>query len=263
MRAFGFASALSLALSAPAAAAPAARVASLNLCTDELLLMIGRTDQIASVTHLSQQRAETPLWRQAKQHRRNDGSLASVAGLKPDLILTMGGGARDRAGIAARLGLRTLDVPYPQRIEDIEAAVRTVGRALGREQASRALLGQLAVLRRAPSRKQVDTIWLGGGGRTVGATSLAADWMKLAGLRQRAFAGDRVSLEDLLVRPPAVMLRSDYRAGQYSSEQRWLSHPLAHSARTSRRLATDGRRWTCMGPSLIPEIARLRRVHRL
>jgi iron complex transport system substrate-binding protein len=64
-------------------------------------------------------------------------------------------------------------------------------------------------------------------------------------------------LEELLMRPPRLLLRSDYRQGQYSGEQRWLRHPLARSAR-SRSIATDGRRWTCMGPSLIGEILRLR-----
>jgi iron complex transport system substrate-binding protein len=82
--------------------------------------------------------------------------------------------------------------------------------------------------------------------------------MRLAGLAQRPVTGDRVSLEHLLVRPPAVLLRSDYRQGQYSSEQRWLSHPLARRVRAGRTLATDGRAWTCMGPTLIAEIERLR-----
>ena len=83
--------------------------------------------------------------------------------------------------------------------------------------------------------------------------------MALAGLRQRAMRGDRVSLETLIVDPPRILLRSDYREGQYSGAQRWLSHPVARRARGSRQLATDGRRWTCMGPLLVDEIARLRR----
>src|SRR3954471_18073727 len=132
MRAFAFVSAISLALAGTAEAAPR-RVASLNLCTDELLLMLGDPGQIVSVTHLAQQPAETPLWRQARRYGRNDGSLVSVAGLRPDLVLTMGGGARDRVRIAARLGIRTLDLPYPQSLADIERAVGQVARALGRE----------------------------------------------------------------------------------------------------------------------------------
>ena len=95
MRAFVFASILSLLLPAQAEAA-VRRVASLNLCTDELLLMLAEPGQIASVTHLSQSSSETPLWRFGRRHRKNNGSLLSVVGLKPDLVLTMGGGARDR-----------------------------------------------------------------------------------------------------------------------------------------------------------------------
>ena len=83
--------------------------------------------------------------------------------------------------------------------------------------------------------------------------------MALAGLRQRPLQGDRVSLETLIAQPPQILLRSDYRQGQYSSGQRWLSHPVARRARGSRTLTTDGRRWTCMGPLLIDEIERLRR----
>ena len=131
MRAFVFASAISLALAGAAEAAPR-RVASLNLCTDELLLMLGDPGQIVSVTHLGQQQAETRLWREARRYRRNDGSLVSVAGLKPDLVLTMGGGARDRGRVARRLGIRVLELPYPQSLADIEASVRIVSAALGR-----------------------------------------------------------------------------------------------------------------------------------
>ncbi|MEA3002826.1 MAG: iron complex transport system substrate-binding protein [Sphingomonadales bacterium] len=257
MRGFAFALALSL-LAAPAEAAPA-RAASLNLCTDELLLLLGGRRQIGSVTHLAQNPAETPLWRQARQYRRNDGSLASVAPLRPELVLTMGGGARDRAGIARRLGIRLLDLPYPQSLSDIAANVAAVAAALGRPEAAMPILQRLRQLERSAPAAGLDTIWLGGGGRTVAAGSLSAQWMRLAGLRQRPLTGDRVSLEELLVRPPALILRSDYRAGQYSSGQRWLSHPLVARARHSRILATDGRLWTCMGPLLAPEILRLRR----
>jgi iron complex transport system substrate-binding protein len=93
----------------------------------------------------------------------------------------------------------------------------------------------------------------------VPSVGLASEWMRLAGLRQRPFRGDRVSLEQLLVSPPTILLRSDYRQGEYSGEQRWMAHPLASRTRAGRTLTTDGRRWTCMGPSLIPEVVRLRR----
>jgi iron complex transport system substrate-binding protein len=259
MRAFVFASAISLLLGGAAEAAPK-RVASLNLCTDELLLLLGEPGQIASVTHLAHKPAETPLWRQARRHPENDGSLVSVVPARPDLVLTMGGGARDRIRIAERLGIRTLDLPYPTNLADIQRSIASVASALGQPLRGRALLAGIARLRNSAPAARTDTVWLGGGGRSVAAGSLAAEWMALAGLRQRQLTGDRISLEQLLVRPPSVLLRSDYRSGQYSEGQRWLAHPLAEGTRRSRSIMTDGRLWTCMGPLMIGEIGRLRRV---
>jgi iron complex transport system substrate-binding protein len=259
MQAFASALALSLALAAPAEAAPR-KVASLNLCTDELLLMLAEPRQIASVTHLAQKPEETPLWRRARLYRKNDGSLVSVAGLKPDLVLTMGGGARDRVRLAERLGMEVLDLPFPQSLTDIKTSIAKAAAALGRAHAGRLLIARIDELERTAPARTVDTIWLGGGGRTVAAQGLAADWMRLAGFRQRAVQGDRVSLEQLLLRPPRLLLRSDYRSGQYSSEQRWLSHPLARATKRSRTLVTDGRPWTCMGPAMVGEVLRLRQA---
>lgn len=257
MRAFGFALAASLVVAAQAEAAPR-RAASLNLCTDELLLMLAAPGQILSVTHLAQRPEETPLWRFGQRFKWNDGTLISVAPMRPDLVLTMGGGARDRLRIAERLGIRTLDLPFPQSLADIENSIAAVAGALGRPAAGAQLLSKIRQLKRTARRRARDTIWLGGGGRSVPAGGLAAQWMTLAGFRQRSLVGDRVSLEQLLARPPAILLRSNYRSNQYSGEQRWLSHPLAGGTARSRSIATDGRRWTCMGPLMIKEVERLR-----
>lgn len=257
----GFASLLAaslLALAAPAEAAPR-RVASLNLCTDELVLALAAPGQIVSVTHLAQDPLETPLWREGRRYRRNDGSLLSVAPLRPDLVVTMGGGARDRLRIAERLGIPTLDLPFATSIADVEAGIRRVAAALGRQATGEALIARIRALQASAPQRRIDTLWLGGGGRTVSATGLEAQWMALAGMRQRAVRGDRIGLDLLIARPPAILLRSDYRQGQYSAAQRWLTHPAARGLRNARVVATDGRRWTCLGPTLIGEIARLRR----
>jgi iron complex transport system substrate-binding protein len=257
MRVFASLLAASLVLAAPALGQPR-RVASLNLCTDELLLLLAAPEQIASVTHLAQDPAETPLWAAARRHARNDGSLVSVAALRPDLVLTMGGGARDRGRIAERLGMNVLDLPFAASLDDVATGIRRLAAALGRAQRGEFVLRGLAALRMSAPRARRDSIWLGGGGRTVMAGGLEAQWMALAGLEQRRMQGDRVSLETLIARPPAVLLRSDYRQEQYSTGQRWLAHPAAGRGRAGRTLATDGRLWTCMGPLLIGEVLRLR-----
>jgi iron complex transport system substrate-binding protein len=252
--------AASLLLAAQPAGAAPRRVVSLNLCTDELLLLLAGPEQIASITHLAHQREEASFWRQARRYPTNDGSLLSAVRHRPDLVITMGGGGRDRSRIAARLRVPLLDLPYPQSLGDIEASVRKVASALERPSAGRAVLSRLQAVRRSRPRHAVDAVWLGGGGRTVAAAGLAAEWMRLAGLQQRSIAGDRLTFEQLLTRPPQVLLRSNYRQAQYSGEQRWLAHPLARRSRAARTLVADGRRWTCLGPSLLPEVLRLRRA---
>jgi iron complex transport system substrate-binding protein len=244
------------------AASAALKVASLNLCTDELVLLLAAPDQIVSVTHLAQQPAETPLWRQARRYSANDGSLLSVAGLKPDLVVTMGGGARDRLRVAARLGIRTIDLPFAQSLQEVETSVTKLADALGRPEAGVTLLRRMAALMASAPPSRRDAIWLGGGGRTVSAGGLEAQWMSLAGMRQRPMKGDRVSLETLMLQPPAILLRSDYRQGQYSAGQRWLTHSAAQRPMNSRVIATDGRLWTCMSPLLIDEVYRLRGLAR-
>lgn len=257
MRAFVCALAISLAAAVPAQAAPR-RVASLKLCTDELLLSLADPGQIASVTYLAQQPQEFPLWRQARAYPSNDGSLISIVRHRPDLVIDMGGGGRDSTRIARRLGIEVLNLPYPQSLKDMEAIIMQVARALGRDQAGRAAVARIEQLRHSRPRRDVDAIWLGGGGLTFTSTGLGAEWMALAGLRQRSVAGDRLTLEQLVAAPPAILVRSDYRSGQYSAEQRWLAHPLVVRARVSRTIRTDGRPWTCLGPPMIDEIRRLR-----
>ena len=248
-----------LLLGAAGAQASPRRVVSLNLCTDELLLLLAAPEQIASVTHLSQQEAETPLWRRARAYRRNDGSLLSVVEYRPDLVVTMGGGTRDRLGIARRLGMATLDLVFAQSLGDVAENVRRLAAALGRPEAGAAVIRRMTTLIESRPPLRIDTIWLSGGGRSVSATGLEAQWMALAGFRQRPLQGDRVPLAMLIASPPAMLLRSDYRAGQYSNGQRWLTHPAARYAASVRTVPTDGRRWTCLGPLLIDEIERLRR----
>ena len=234
-----------------------ARVASLNLCTDEYLLLLARPHEIASVSFLSQDPHESPLWRSARRHHANRGSIEDVLAVRPGVVLTMGGGGRATALLARRLRIRPLELAPASSLDDVAANLRTVAAAIGEPRRAEPWLGKLASLRRTRPARARDAIWLSGGGLSIAPTSIGAQWLSLAGLRQRPLPGGRVNLETLLVRPPAVVVRSDYRRAQVSSGTRWLAHPIVRHA-TARQVTTDGRAWTCMGPLMIAEIERLR-----
>ena len=85
--------------------------------------------------------------------------------------------------------------------------------------------------------------------------------MSLAGFTQVPLTGARLTLEDLLTAPPKALIISNYRSTEYSRGQAWLDHPLVRKS-SVRKVATDGRPWTCLGPAMIPEVERLRRLTR-
>jgi iron complex transport system substrate-binding protein len=241
--------------------ASALRVASLNLCTDEYLLMLGKPAEIVGVSRLSQDPLESPLWRQARRFPGNRGAIEQVIGQRPTLLLTMGGGGKSTSAIAKRLGIRTITLPYPVTIDDVAGNMRAVAIALGDAQRTDRWLGELEALRRNRPATSKDAIWVSGGGTSLSPGSPTIEWMGLAGLKQRRLPNGRADLEMLLVKPPAALVRSDYRRGQMSQGNRWLDHPIVKRL-ADRTVDADGRAWTCGGPLMLGEVERLRRTVR-
>jgi len=254
MRVFAFALATSLIWAQVAWAASPARVASLNLCTDELLLALAAPGQISSLTHLSHDRRESAYWRMARAYPANSGTILSVAKDRPNLIVTMGGGGRDSAGLASAIGARLLDLPFPAKIGDVEQGIALLADALGRSEKGAQLIASMRRTTANAPRHPGPAIFVGSAGRSLSPNGAGAQWLAAAGYRQIPLAGDRIDREQLLRLPPVTLVVSNYRIDQYSR-----SDTLPIRRARDRRITTDGRRWTCMGPSLLPEILRLRR----
>src|SRR5688500_3847117 len=169
-------------------AASAIRAASLNMCTDEYLLLLARPEQIASVSRLSRDSADSSLWRLGRRFPGNRGNLESALKTRPNLLITMGGGGKSTAVIARRMGLKTIDLPFPATIDDVGNGMTIVARALGNERRAGWWQARLSKWRRsAPPIR--DAIFLGAGGNSVGPQSVEAEWMRLAGLQQRPLPG--------------------------------------------------------------------------
>ena len=238
-------------------AAAGVRIASLNLCTDETLLMLARPSEIASLSYLSRLPSESPLWRTARRFPANNGSLENALGARPTVVLTMGGGGRATAMIAKRMGLKVVDLPFAATLADLEAQWIAVAKALGDPRRATPLLKQLQALKATQPARLTDAAYVSGGGQSLGSGSLGTQWMELAGLRQRRLPGDRLTLELLATAPPKLLLRSDYRLGQASHGVAWMRHPMV-ARLAPRTRTTDGRAWTCAGAPMLSEVRRLR-----
>jgi len=231
-----------------------ARIVSLNLCTDEYLLLTARPAQIASISRLGSNANETPLAPRARGMATNNGHLGDVLGQQPDLVLTMGASPQD-AALAARLGVRLIALPYPQSPAEIVAQVQQVAALVGHPAAGAAFARDVQALTASAPAKPTPALMIGGAGLAPAMTGLAAGWLRLAGLAQRQ--SGPVAMESLLADPPPVLLVSSYRPGQFSQPQAWTSHP-ALARLPSRRIAADGRAFLCGGAAMPAEIRRLR-----
>lgn len=251
--------ALLVALATPVVAAPQ-RVASLNLCSDEYVLLLAAPGQLVSVSRLGADAQESALAARAAGLHRNRGRITDVVALTPDLVLTSSGDPNAGAS-ARRLGITVVELPQPQTLEDVRANIRRAGAALDRGAAAEAAVGAFDAALGPLSAGPVPTLLVSGGGLTIAPDGLAARYLRHAGLAQQNVPRGSISLERLLADPPAVLVTGDYHPGQMSLNQSWLAHPaLAALPGRVRRLHTDGRVWTCLGPSLAPEIARLRKA---
>ena len=247
MAAFAFVSAISA----------GAQVASLDLCADEYLLMFARNEQVAAVSRLSKDPAESPFWKRARTFPSFGGRAETLLPLHPDVLLSVGfAGGRSTQVFAKRLGWRSIVLPYPASPDEVAENVRIVAALLGAGAKEKDWRERFVALRRDAPRSSA-TMFVSGGGLTVDAEGLSAQWMRLAGFRQLPVPGGKITLERMALHPPATLLLSDYRSGQISLGQRWLQHPIVRSA-PSRKVRTDGRPWTCAGPLMLDEIARLK-----
>jgi iron complex transport system substrate-binding protein len=238
----------------------ASAVASLNLCSDEYLLLLARPGEIASVTRLAHDPQESPLWRQARRYPANRGDLEGILALKPRTILTMGGSSgRSTAKIARRMGIGVVSLPSPSTVDDVIANLRRTASHLGDPRRADPWVDRIQRLRAASPGRGTDAIFLSGGGVSLSRGSPAIEWLRLAGFAQRPLTNGRADLETLLTRPPRMLVKSRYRAAQVSAGQRWLGHPIVRRLPT---IETDGRAWTCAGPLMIMEIERLQGLTR-
>ena len=248
-----------LTLVAVAAAPAPKRVASLNLCTDELALLLAASGQLVSVSRLGGDPQETALARRARGLKLNNGRIDDVAALAPDLVLTSGGiGGTTAAALAARMGVRVVVLPFPATIGDVHANIRAVAAALGRQTEGEAAVARLdAALGPVPALL-TPALMTGGGGVAPAADGLDAEFLRHAGLRQ-IVGGETVRLEAILANPPQVLVLSRYRDRAASLNTTWLRHPaLARLPARVRRAETDGRAWTCAGPETAEAVAALR-----
>jgi iron complex transport system substrate-binding protein len=258
----GFSALLALWLSAGAALAePPKRVVSLNLCTDQLAMLVAAPGQLVAVTRLAADPMSSAMAEEAKAYPATWGLAEEVFLLKPDLVLAGTYTTRPTVELLRRLGIPVVELPPPSSLADVALQLREVGSALGREAEAEALTlafeADLDALRAEAAGPRAALYYAGG--YAGGDRTLAGEILRVAGFANIAAEaglseGGHLPLE-ILVRlaPDLVVTGQTYPANSRAEEI--FAHPaLSHLRREGAVSDAD---WVCGTPHVLAAIGRL------
>lgn len=244
------------------------RVVSMNICTDQLALMLAAPGQLVSVSFLAHDPAYSPLAEAARDLHANRGRAEDVVLLQPDLVLA--GRFTTSATVAM---LRRLDIPVirfdpESSLDDVEHALEMMGQALRRENEATAIIEQFRAdraaleARIAPFARESAALYFARG-YTSGRHSLANDILAAAGLDNLATDlgfefGGQLALETLVVNNPERLILGRRSSAGWSEAKALLDHPALRSIPAyGRGVSFSDADWVCGTPHVLQAVMRL------
>jgi iron complex transport system substrate-binding protein len=195
---------LSAAASWPARAAE--RVVSLNLCTDQMLVLLAPS-KIAALSVLSRDPALSFVAAQATALPIVRASAEAVLRLHPDLVLAARFGAQGTLALLEQEGIPVKRIDLPASFPAIRAQIRDLATLLGVPARGEALIAAMdATLDRLPHRTHpVTALAWAPRGYTAGPGTLMDMVLRAAGLANLS-DGRRLGTEALLHHPPDLLV---------------------------------------------------------
>lgn len=261
---------LALGLGQPVLSAPPQHVVSMNLCTDQLAMMLAAPGQLVSVSYLARDPQGSAMAAEAMAYPVNHGLAEEIYRLQPDLVLAGAYSTPTTIAMLDRLGLPVAVFPPEKDFDGIRANIRRMGEVLGREAQAETLLAaferDLAALQDDAARRPRAALYYTNG-YSAGDASLAGQILAAAGLRNIAAEAGLtdagvLALERLVLADPELLIRGRRYAGASRAEE-ILDHPaLAVLAARSGRVGIADGDWVCGTPHVLSAIASLRDARR-
>ena len=202
-------------LAPPAAAEPPRRVVTMNLCADQLALMIGAPGQVVSVSAWAQRPSASNTAEAAAALPANAGLAEQVFVMAPDLVLAGTFTNRAAVDMLTRLGVPVVTLPDAGDVAGIAALMRRVGALLGRRATAEALIADMtaaldAARADAAALPRDRAAWRYANDYTSGAGTLGDAVMDLARLDNVAAAlglsgAARLDMETLVMERPFLL----------------------------------------------------------
>ncbi len=260
--------AVALFCAAAASAGPPERVVSINLCTDQLAMMLAAPGQLVSVSHVAADPRVSPLAEEAAGFHLNRGQAEDVHALQPDLVLAGPYTSRYTVDLLRRLGVEVRELPVAGRLADIPGTIAQMGAWLGRESAAEALIAEfeagLARLTPEPGTRPRAVLHYANN-YTSGAGTLADEILGLAGFvniaaEEGISGGGTLAMERILMLAPDLVITGQRYPGASRAES-VLDHPAMQTLRARRASGVSDADWVCGTPHVLSALARLVSLH--
>lgn len=226
--------AAALALAAPAGAGPVPqRVVSINVCTDQLAMLIAGEGQLHSVSMLARDANSSAMPEEARAYAVNHAQAEEIFLMKPDLVLAGTYSSRATVGLLRTLGVQVEEFAPASSFDDIRRDILRAGDLLHRRQRAQVLVAELdaglAALAAAPASGRSIALYEANS-YTTGAGTLANEIVRAAGLvnvaEEMGIVGSgRVPLEMLITARPDIVASSFRDYGRPALAQENFVHP--------------------------------------
>ncbi|QEP44731.1 cobalamin ABC transporter substrate-binding protein [Ectothiorhodospiraceae bacterium BW-2] len=248
------------------------RVVSVNLCSDQLLLLLADAEQIAAVSYLVQQPQSSLMAATAARFQAHRGRVEEILARQPDLVLAHQYSSPQLLQQLRQLGIRVEIVAAATTIEAIRATIEQVAHWLGTAQrgqrVSRALAQRLSRIVPSNESERVAALFFQPDGYTTGRDTLQHTALELAGWRN--VAADLgvegyapIALEHLVVAEPSQIFTSRYGSEPLSRAELLLQHPALRRLMAGRQVIDiDYRYWICATPQIAEAIEQLYHIRR-
>jgi iron complex transport system substrate-binding protein len=259
--------ALLMMLAGAAQAADLPRIASINLCTDQLVMTLADPAQILGLSPYARDAARSWDADKAVQFPKLSGEAEDVLMLRPDLVVAGRYTKRATRELLKDKGLNVAEFDVPRSMDDVKKQIVRMGELVGHPDRAAAEVAKLdaaiARTRAVAARKKLRVLALSRRGWVSGSESLTGALLGAVGLSSAAKdmglrTGGFASLEAIVSLKPDYLLLSEGSSFAEDEGRAFLLHPaLERFYPASKRLVIPEKLINCGGPMIAEALDRL------
>lgn len=241
------------------------RIVSMNVCTDQLAMLIAGEGQLYSVSYLAGDKTSSVLADQAGRYVVNHGLAEEIFLMQPDLVIAGTFTTRTTVSLLRRLGFRVEEFAPSNSFEDIRQDILRMGALLDRQAKADELLAELdtglaELAKQEPTGKTVALYYANsytsGSGTLVDAIVAASGLTNLADTL--GMTGTvKLPLESLIMAQPDLIVggSGDYDGPALADQG--FQHPAFQALATDRKRVSVPSKYTICGAPFTLEAVRM------